>query len=506
MFYFPLLSQSLKNADSKAELQAEDDEVSSLQSKFAPRPTVLPLSMQLMRQFSGMCCPNCWGEAYTPRQGDTVGSEIDLDLLTCKRASVSSMVWTPMMTSSSVSDRETLLADYLTACRFYRTEANSGVLTTLRYGLPCLRAMLNDADMLALCEVLMQHSNGALRTLERLDFTANGSQTRFTSHGALALAKVLQQSEHIVEVRLNRNRVGAFGASSLFVACAHNPNLRRLYMRRCRIGQRGALAFAQVVVPASETGLLEVDLSANYIGQRGCVAIDRALQRRSKLLIVDLEGNLVFQEVMNGVTHGLGILLAAVGAWLLMVRMQGAPLRHVLSCGVYSASLIVLYTSSTLYHSFFTMQHVKYIFEVLDKCAIYILIAGSYTPFLQITLSDQPLYSTYLLAFIWLCGIMGIAVEASYPAWRYKGLFSLAMYLGMGWTALICLPQVARLLPRGAIHVMMLGGVAYTAGIPFFVRNNHLDHAIWHVFVLLGSFLHWFGIYRYVVADRSSPE
>ena len=159
------------------------------------------------------------------------------------------------------------------------------------------------------------------------------------------------------------------------------------------------------------------------------------------------------------------------------------------------------------------MQNTKYIFEVLDKCAIYILIAGSYTPFLQIVLAHEPLWSTGLLSFIWICGLLGITVEATLPVWRYRRFFSLAMYLGMGWSALVCLPEVASLLPENAIRLMILGGVAYTSGVPFYVRSNNLDHAIWHLFVLAGSAFHWMGIYLYVatwdeeklVAARGGP-
>ena len=203
--------------------------------------------------------------------------------------------------------------------------------------------------------------------------------------------------------------------------------------------------------------------------------------------------------------------------------------RHFYSCTIYSISLVVLYTSSTLYHSFFTLRHTKYVFEVIDKCAIYILIAGSYTPFLQIVLSHYMIYSYGLLCFLWLfCGL-GVTVEFMYPIWKYKGTFSLVMFLCMGWSALICIPEVARIIPPRALHFMTMGGLSYTAGVPFFVRNNStywcnmniwtnrvisntffvllyikikptdLDHAIWHLFVLGGSIFHWCGVYFYVV-------
>jgi hemolysin III len=201
---------------------------------------------------------------------------------------------------------------------------------------------------------------------------------------------------------------------------------------------------------------------------------------------------------MNGITHGLGVLLSLYGGYLLSQRVHHQSYTHAISCGIYTSSLLALYLSSTLYHSFFTMLNTRYIFQVMDKCAIYILIAGSYTPFLQILMGDQLVFSYGLLGCLWLFGGLGIAVEAMYPTWKWKGTFSLSMYLGMGWAALLCLPHMKERLPTGCIHLVVLGGVAYTAGVPFFVRNNNLDHAIWHLFVLSGSILHWMAVFIYV--------
>ena len=413
---------------------------------------------------------------------------------------------------------ERILHEYRQACHFYGCghRVNAGVFTTLRFSLPCLRVSgsFHDADMLALAEILLRYGNGPLRYIHRLDFTIGSKEGKlhgrrgFRSHGALTLAKVLQKSDYITQVLVQRHRIGPFGASAIFMACANNTTIRHLGLRRCCVGERGAFALAELIAAppnrANHCGLTHVDLSANYIGFRGSMAIEQALAARWKqrpelpTLVVDLEGNLVFQEVMNGVTHGLGVLLAFVGSYLLHQRVQGLTPRHTVSCMVYSTSLIVLYVSSTLYHSFFTMQNTKYIFEVMDKCAIYVLIAGSYTPFLRIALWHEPLWSVYLLAFIWICSVLGITVEAFFPTWKHRNLFSLAMYLGMGWSAMICLPEVGRLLPESAMNFMILGGISYTVGVPFFVRNNNLDHAIWHLFVLGGSFFHWCGIYFHV--------
>ena len=465
----------------------------------------LPLPLTWLKTVSGCYCADC----ATAEPVNNRSSPTKYDLEALKKSTASPLVLAPM--SSPTSNHQDILAEYMAACRFYGCgdRINAGVLTCLRFSLPSLRVTgdFHDSDMLALVELLLRHANGALQFIHRLDFgrtegPLNGKRG-FGSHGALTLAKVLQTTQHVKEVWLPRNFVGPYGASALFIACSSNPIIKKLVLRRCRIGEQGALVFAELIATSSETGLIDVDLSANRIGFRGSLAIEQALMQRNlhhdmHAMTVDLEGNLVLQEVMNGVTHGLGTLLALLGCQFMSARTAGMSQRHVVSCGVYSASLLVLYSSSTLYHSFFSMRTVKWIFEIMDKSAIYILIAGSYTPFLQITLPDMPIFSEFLLAFLWICCVLGIGVEACFPTWKYRTYFSLAMYLSMGWSALVCLPEVAAAMSPTGFNLIILGGVAYTAGVPFFVRNNNLDHAIWHVFVLAGSIIHWLSIYFFV--------
>ena len=161
---------------------------------------------------------------------------------------------------------------------------------------------------------------------------------------------------------------------------------------------------------------------------------------------------------MNCVTHGLGIILCVIGTICLLGRVRHKSSRYIVSCSIYSLSLLVLYMSSTLYHSFFALQTTRYIFEVFDHCAIYLLIAGSYTPYLRIALANQPKWDVWLLIFIWACCICGIYVEAFHPAWKYKSKFSLIMYLGMGWSCLACVPDLMAILPSEALNLLMLGG------------------------------------------------
>lgn len=197
---------------------------------------------------------------------------------------------------------------------------------------------------------------------------------------------------------------------------------------------------------------------------------------------------------MNCVTHGLGVLFGTVGTRLLRRQVDGLPPHYATSCAIYSASIIVLYASSTLFHSFFALRGTKIIFQVFDRCAIYLLIAGSYTPFLMIALHHEPRWSFNLLVFIWTCAVSGILVEAFCRTWEHKSKFSLAMYLGMGWSCLVCsefgrcrfflvrciaigvsshlfpralsaVPDLVEVVPKEALALMVAGGLAYTGGV-----------------------------------------
>ena len=197
------------------------------------------------------------------------------------------------------------------------------------------------------------------------------------------------------------NRIGPYGASAIFCAAKINPTLRTLLMRGCRIGERGAFALVSQILMdedeyegKSKCGLREIDVSCNQIGFYGVFAIEKGLKKRmerikaqhdkgdqsleSYVMEVDLEGNLIFQEVMNCVTHGLGIVLAILATFFLSNAVKGKPRHFVVSCAIYSTSLIVLYLSSTLYHSFFALQRTRYVSYLMDALIFPYFKANTY--------------------------------------------------------------------------------------------------------------------------------
>ncbi|MEX1221742.1 MAG: hemolysin III family protein [Idiomarina sp.] len=207
-------------------------------------------------------------------------------------------------------------------------------------------------------------------------------------------------------------------------------------------------------------------------------------------------GYSVAEEVAHAVTHGLGAVLSVV-ALIVMVfwAMAYGETVHVIAASIYGASLILLYTASTLYHAI-PVPKLKYIFQQLDHAAIFILIAGTYTPFALINL--QGVWGWSLLGVAWGIAIIGVVLELGIKE-RIKWL-SLTLYLGMGWMALVVIkPMLDTVEPVGLL-LLLAGGLAYSFGVIFYVwKSLKYHHAIWHLFVLLGSVFHFLSIFYYVL-------
>ena len=202
------------------------------------------------------------------------------------------------------------------------------------------------------------------------------------------------------------------------------------------------------------------------------------------------------EEIANSVTHGIGLILAIAGLAVLTAfasRLGNA--WHVVSCTIFATTLILQYTFSTLYHSI-QIPRAKSVLRVFDHSAIFLLIAGTYTPFMLVNLRDT--WGWTLFAIIWSLALLGVLFQVSLLR-RWQGI-SLALYIGMGWVVVIAIkPMLAAVAPGGLI-LLLLGGLAYTSGVGFYLweRLNY-NHAIWHGFVLAGSILHFFAVLFYVI-------
>ena len=201
------------------------------------------------------------------------------------------------------------------------------------------------------------------------------------------------------------------------------------------------------------------------------------------------------EEAANVATHAAGLLASVVGAVVLVylgiVRDDGL---HVASAGVYGATLVALYAASTLYHAF-RRPGVKRVLRVLDHCAIYLLIAGTYTPFVLVGLGGNRGWT--LFGVVWVLAAAGIVFKV-FATGRFA-VVSTAAYVAMGWIGVVAFKPLIDSLPTAAIVWLVLGGVFYTAGTFFYHRRIPYSHALWHVFVLLGSVCHFIAIALHVL-------
>ena len=201
------------------------------------------------------------------------------------------------------------------------------------------------------------------------------------------------------------------------------------------------------------------------------------------------------EELINAYSHGLGAVLAFIAAIFLIVKGYGLPLGQWISLWVYGLSLVLLLSSSMLYH-FAQDERKRYWYKKLDHTAIYYLIAGTYTPFLSIGIPTAKAH--YLLIALWIIALIGTLFKLVFIHLFQK--VSLAAYLVMGWLAVLVMDDMQRYLSKDAIQLLIAGGLAYTVGTLFYaLKNVRYTHAIWHVFVLLGAGLHFLAIYCYVL-------
>ncbi len=197
------------------------------------------------------------------------------------------------------------------------------------------------------------------------------------------------------------------------------------------------------------------------------------------------------EELANSLTHGVGLALSIAGFIVLVVlaAMRGSAWR-IVSCAVYGTTLICLYTASTLYHGI-PSRRLKRILKVCDHSAIYLLIAGTYTPFLLVNLRGS--WGWSLFAVIWGLTMAGILFKVWFVG--HFSVFSTAVYLLMGWLALVAVKPMLLRVPRSGLLWLLAGGVLCTVGVVFYAwKKVPYNHAIWHGFVLAGSTCHYFAV------------
>ena len=203
----------------------------------------------------------------------------------------------------------------------------------------------------------------------------------------------------------------------------------------------------------------------------------------------------VLIEVLNAATHGIGALLSIIATVALILKgVQHGSHLEIVSYAIYGASLFLLFLNSTLYHSF-SLTRYKDVFQKIDHSSIYLLIAGTYTPYLMVSIGGLAGYG--FLALVWALAIGGIIFEVS-AIGRWPKL-STFLYLGLGWLSVFIIYPLAQSIPLTGILLLSLGGVTYSLGTIFYrMKDNKWMHIIWHLFVLGGAVFMFYSILYFV--------
>ncbi len=207
---------------------------------------------------------------------------------------------------------------------------------------------------------------------------------------------------------------------------------------------------------------------------------------------------LYLHEIFNSITHGIGVLLGIAALVLLVVfaAVRNGDAWQIVSFSVYGASLIILYLSSTLYHAV-QKKKVKNFLNVFDHSSIFILIAGTYTPFCLVPLRGP--WGWALFGIIWGLAVAGVLFKIFFYSDKLRVIGTI-LYIAMGWIILIAIRPLMQNVPVGALYWLLAGAISYSLGVFFYLwRKFRFNHVIWHLFVLGGSVCHFFAIFLHLM-------
>ncbi|WP_331775463.1 PAQR family membrane homeostasis protein TrhA [Sulfurospirillum sp. 1612] len=204
----------------------------------------------------------------------------------------------------------------------------------------------------------------------------------------------------------------------------------------------------------------------------------------------------ITEEIWHAISHGIGLLFSIAGLVILVIiAAYHSNATGITASAIYGATLIIMYGSSTFYHAA-RKRKVKKILQIFDHASIYFLIAGTYTPITLITLHGP--WGWSLFGINWAIAAFGVALKFLYP--RRFEMLSLILYVIMGWLIIVAVNPIVHAMPIGGLLLMLLGGLFYTFGIIFYVKDEkHFFHTIWHFFVLAGSISHYFMVLFYII-------
>jgi hemolysin III len=434
------------------------------------------------------------------------------------------------------------IGQYLSLCKSFGVSVDPAIVTGIYTKWETLRVTAKNPSDPSLLPIVFCVSNYPL--LRELQI---GTHVSVAHRGdgnwiCRGLSVGLPKLTNLTVLDLQRLGIDGVGLSQLSHAICQLPNLTDLILRHNYLGINDGTAALVEIVQKGPQSLRFIDIACNSLGYMNVRRIELAAEKarncpvelhivddepRSRTVSpdarkeakkkhhhgccyeIDVEGNFVVEEVWNSVIHGLGAVLALIGTLDLTNKTKGQPDQVWWACLVYGLSATILFTASTLYHSTFLHERARRVFQMLDHCAIFILIAGTYTPIGLIALSNQPA-AVVMVIIEWIVALLGIMIyliSAHFPALVKSlpyTLYEVVLYVVMGHMCFISYESIIVPLDKDIMYTLMLGGALYVIGVVFFiiesVKRIPLFHVCWHFFVLFAAICHFFSVRRAVVS------
>jgi len=301
------------------------------------------------------------------------------------------------------------------------------------------------------------------------------------------------------------NLSGTFLGDENFVALCQVlskcENLRELRLAHCKLKRKSAQVLVQQLRKNCWSHLEVLDVRNNLLSQKD-LEILRHVSKTLSFTLLD-DGNQLRDEVLNSVTHGVGFVSSIFAGSSLTFRAQILPPLERTGIYIYVLSLCLMFASSTLYHSFFRLAKAKRVFRALDHCSIFILIAGTYTPFVQKFLWYQRrILGFSILTTIWCLAFLGIFLSSGFlELHTFSNTLRVLLAVFMGWLVLGTSKILREEMPSACFYWVLTGGIFYTVGIPFYIKGQKITlyHVLWHLWLMMGACCHYVAVDQYVL-------
>ena len=386
-----------------------------------------------------------------------------------------------------VDDLPPSLQVYYRACDMYRVEPIPQVAAVLasypRVVVLKLPKKCGDAALLPVCEVLK---------VDNTILALHARRCRITTSGCYLLENVLAVNTTLEEVNLGGNLIGPRGCLALARGLSKNKTLKKLSIRSNWLYEDGGHALYDAVRDHPTLTFLDIsNCGLTVVG----VQPFRSLRSRMEVKIL---GNYPVEEFLNSSTHFIGFILTVFASIYMLYHQDLFPLTHFFARVIYCASLLLLFGISTLFHSFMMLEKTYYFFQKLDRAAIFLLIAGSYTPMCLIMIEDF-LVGKIMLFAAWVLAVVGIIKIFGVGGAKSQG--NVFLYVLMGWLSVLGTREFLSCLPFEGVSLLLGGGLIYTSGVYFYATEEEkpINHAIWHLFVIAAAACHFICIVKYAL-------